>query len=64
MISLVLRNVIKNCPVYLMPSFLKEFLPPLLSKLDQVLLEKWEKVMQNGTVLVGDEDDVRHFLKK
>ncbi|KAF5111888.1 hypothetical protein DV113_003619 [Geotrichum candidum] len=57
MISLVLRNVIKNCPVYLMPSFLKEFLPPLLSKLDQVLLEKWEKVMQNGTVLVGDEDD-------
>lgn len=57
MISLVLRNVIKNCPVYLMPNFLKEFLPPLLTKLDQVLLEKWERVHQNGAMLIGDEDD-------
>lgn len=57
MISLVLRNVIKNCPIYLMPNFLKEFLPPLLTKLDQVLFEKWERVHQNGVMLMGDEDD-------
>lgn len=57
MISLVLRNVIKNCPVHLMPNFLGEFLPPLLTKLDQVLMEKWERVHQNGAMLVGDEDD-------
>lgn len=57
MISLVLRNVIKNCPIYLMPNFLKEFLPPMLTKLDQVLLEKWERVHQNGVMLMGDEDD-------
>lgn len=57
MISLVLRNVIKNCPAHLAPTFLREFLPPLLTKLDQVLMEKWERVHQNGAMLMGDEDD-------
>lgn len=56
MTSLVLRNVIKNCPLYLMPTFLKEFLPPMLTKLDEVLVEKWAKITNDGNGLMMDED--------
>lgn len=56
MTSLVLRNIVKNCPVHLMDPFLKEFLPPMLTKLDQVLVEKWEKIMSDGIMMYNEED--------
>lgn len=57
MISLVLRNMVKNCPLEYVEPFMLEFLPPMLSKLDEVLVEKWERVYQKGVMLVGGEDD-------
>lgn len=56
MTSLVLRNVVKNCPIHLMDSFLGEFLPLMLRKLDEVLSEKWEKVHQAGIMIQSDDD--------
>ncbi|ANB12222.1 Msn5p [Sugiyamaella lignohabitans] len=55
MISLVLRNLIKNCPVKLIKPFMVEFLPMVLTKLDEVLVEKWEKTYQRGLQLTGGE---------
>lgn len=57
MISLVLRNVVNSCPVHLIKPFITEFLPPMLTKLDEVLTEKWNKVYATGVQLVGGEDD-------
>lgn len=56
MTSLVLRNLVKNCPARLMDTFLVEFLPLVLNKLDEVLCEKWEKVYKTGIMIQGDED--------
>lgn len=57
MISLVLRNVVKNCPIHLVKPFMTEFLPSVLQKLDEVLLERWNRVYQKGIQLEGGEDD-------
>ncbi|CAN6660855.1 hypothetical protein TRVA0_032S01640 [Trichomonascus vanleenenianus] len=56
MISLVLRSLVKNCPINYIKPFMTEFLPPMLSKLNEVLVEKWNRVYQNGIQLVGGED--------
>lgn len=56
MTSLVLRNIVKNCPRHLMDTFLVEFLPPILRKLDEVLCEKWEKVYKTGIMIQSEED--------
>ncbi|ODQ65230.1 protein MSN5 [Nadsonia fulvescens var. elongata DSM 6958] len=57
MISLVLRNVIKNCPKNYAEKFTIEFVPQVLLKLDQVLMEKWDKVYRRGVLITGDNDD-------
>lgn len=56
MTSLVLRNIVKNCPKHLMSTFLVEFLPPMLRKLDEVLCEKWDKVHKTGIMIQSDDD--------
>lgn len=55
MISLVVRNVVKNCPVKYMSTFLVEFIPPFLRTIDQVLVAKWEKQSQDGFQLMESE---------
>jgi exportin-5 len=57
MITMVLRNVVKYCPVRLLDSFLSEFLPAVLTKLDEVLLAKWERQRRLGLQL-GDDYDI------
>lgn len=64
MTSLVLRNIVKNCPPHLMSSFLGEFLPPILTKLDQVLSEKWERVHREGIMIHGDDDSTEDFSEE
>lgn len=56
MISLVVRNVVKNCPIKFMPTFLVDFMPPLLRTIDQVLVAKWEKQSQDGFQLMEGEN--------
>lgn len=41
MISLVVRNVVNNCPIEYQESFLGDFLPPFLSRLTAVLRNMW-----------------------
>lgn len=58
MISLVIRNVVRHCPSRLIPSFMGEFLPQVLIKLDEVLVEKWSAIGQSGGIkLVSDQED-------
>lgn len=57
MISLSIRSIIRYCPLQYVQSFMSEFLPPMLKKLDEVLVEKWEKVYQHGILMNGDEND-------
>lgn len=47
-ISLVVRPIVKNCPQHLISSFLPEFLPLFLRKMDDVLSEKWEARVRDG----------------
>lgn len=56
MISLVLRNVVKNCPQQLIEPFMSEFLPPVLSKLDEVLNEKWARIYKTGLQMTDEEE--------
>ncbi|KAG0689438.1 hypothetical protein C6P40_005047 [Pichia californica] len=57
MINLVVRNVIKNCPLDYFDFFMPTFLPPVFRKLDEVLLERWNIVYQKGIRLDGNESD-------
>lgn len=56
MISLVLRNIVKNCPRHLVQPFMIEFLPLVLTKLNEVLNEKWSKVYSSGLQIMDGEE--------
>lgn len=59
-ISIVVRNVVKNCP----PEYMQQFLPPFISqflmKLDEVLVGKWNTITANGYQLM-DDDMIENF---
>ncbi|ODQ80737.1 hypothetical protein BABINDRAFT_60791 [Babjeviella inositovora NRRL Y-12698] len=57
MINLVLRNLVKNCPVSQVASFMGELLPLVLPQLDALLMQRWEKIYEIGLKLDGTEDD-------
>lgn len=57
MINLVVRNVVKNCPLEYFDSFMVEFLPPVCMKLNELLNERWSIVYQKGLRLDGNESD-------
>lgn len=57
LINLVLRNVIKNCPIRFIEPFMSELLPQVLSTLDALLIEKWEVTYLKGLQLDGNEND-------
>lgn len=57
MVSHVLRNIVKNCPIDHLQSFMTEFLPPVLRKLDEVLTDRWNRVYHKGIQLEGGEND-------
>ncbi|GMM32320.1 karyopherin [Martiniozyma asiatica (nom. inval.)] len=41
MTNMVVRSIIKNCPVKYVPIWMPEFLPLVLNTLDKLLIEKW-----------------------
>lgn len=47
-----------------MDPFLREFLPPMLTKLDMVLSEKWEHVLREGIMIHGDDDNPQDFSEE
>jgi len=55
MISLVVRNVIKNCPPAHVPRFMEEFLPPFLRVMNDVLVSMWSKQAAQGFQLEEGE---------
>lgn len=57
MINLVVRNVIKNCPINHFSSFMTIFLPTVFTKLNSLLVERWNIVYQKGLRLDGNESD-------
>lgn len=57
MVNIVVRNVIKNCPLDYFDFFMPVFLPPVFIKLDQVLIERWTVVYEKGLRLDGNESD-------
>lgn len=44
LINSVLRNVIKNCPLWCIESFFSQLLPLVLEQLDELLVDRWGKV--------------------
>ncbi|GMM53249.1 karyopherin [Starmerella bacillaris] len=48
MISLVVRNIIKNCPPQYIEPFFLDFLPPFLQTMNQVLVNLWTKQEKVG----------------
>ncbi|CEP21170.1 unnamed protein product [Cyberlindnera jadinii] len=57
MISIMLRPVIKNCPPAHVGNFMRQLLPQMFVTLDELLVNKWEKVYISG--LQFDEDDAQ-----
>lgn len=57
MINLVVRNVIKNCPMDYFDLFMLGFLPQVFIKLDELLLQRWNRVYEKGLRLEGNESD-------
>jgi len=57
MINLVVRNIIKNCPLDYFDFFMPVFLPQVFAKLDELLVERWNIVYQKGLRLDGNESD-------
>ncbi|KAH3678591.1 hypothetical protein OGATHE_000141 [Ogataea polymorpha] len=57
MINLVIRNVIKNCPISHLDSFMVQLLPQVLNTIDSLLVAKWDVVYQKGLQLEGNESD-------
>ncbi|ODV97276.1 hypothetical protein PACTADRAFT_32749 [Pachysolen tannophilus NRRL Y-2460] len=57
LINLVLRCVIKNCPLKFVDTFMAELLPQVLTTLDNLLLKNWERIYLKGLQLSGNEDD-------
>ncbi|VEU20658.1 DEKNAAC101593 [Brettanomyces naardenensis] len=57
MLNLVIRNVIKNCPLAYIDTFMAELIPQVLGTIDQLLMQKWEVVYRRGLQLEGNESD-------
>lgn len=55
MINVSLRAVIKKCPPENVDSFMVQLLPEMFNTLDELLLNKWEKVYISG--MTFDEND-------
>lgn len=56
MVSMVVRPVIKNCPLDLVPQFMPQFLPHVLTKLDEVLTSKWGAMTNLQLPSAGDDN--------
>ncbi|AOW03571.1 YALI0D04444p [Yarrowia lipolytica CLIB122] len=56
MVSMVVRPVIKNCPLNLVPEFMPQFLPHVLTKLDEVLTTKWGAMTNLQLPSAGDDN--------
>lgn len=48
MISLTVRNVVRNCPPAHMNPFLVEFIPSFLRTIDEFLVREWQKQEEHG----------------
>ncbi|KAH3661734.1 hypothetical protein OGAPHI_005912 [Ogataea philodendri] len=57
MLNLVIRSVIKNCPISHLSSFMVELLPQVLNTIDALLISKWDAVFRKGLQLEGNESD-------
>lgn len=57
MINIMLRAVVKNCPPAQVGTFMRQLLPQVFVTLDELLVNKWEKVYISG--LQFDEDDAQ-----
>lgn len=57
MINLVVRQVIKNCPIDFYDFFMPVFLPQVFTTLDDLLVNKWRLVYEKGLRLDGNESD-------
>jgi len=55
MISLTVRNVVRNCPIQFVQPFFTEFLPPFLRTLDEVLVRMWQHQEATGFQLEENE---------
>lgn len=65
MITTVVRPIIKNCPVKCIDVWMPEFLPLMLTTLDEVLVEKWSTVViQNETQVDSDEQLSKDMLEE
>lgn len=56
MISLTVRNVVRNCPIPYVAPFLTDFLPPFLHTIDEVLVRSWTKQEALGFQLEENND--------
>ncbi|RLV96172.1 Protein MSN5 [Spathaspora sp. JA1] len=57
MINSCLRIVIKNCPIKYIDVFMSELLPLALNDLDDLLVNKWKRIIGNGLQLLEEETD-------
>lgn len=57
MLNLVVRNVVKNCPLSFIDSFLAELMPLVLTTIDSLLADHWAAVYRRGVQLQGNESD-------
>lgn len=57
MIHIMLRSVVKNCPVKYIDPFLKELLTLCLPTIDSLLMDKWGKIISKGIQMNGETDD-------
>ncbi|KAK9453335.1 armadillo-type protein [Dipodascopsis uninucleata] len=57
LIALVVRPAVKNCPRVLRQQFLSDFLPPVLRRLDEHLMERWTFLTERGLINKVEEDD-------
>jgi exportin-5 len=57
MINIMLRAVVKNCPPEQVGTFMCQLLPQMFVTLDELLVNKWEKVYISGLQI--DEDDAQ-----
>lgn len=57
MIHILLRNVVKNCPIQYFDSFLKDLLLLCLPAIDELLVTRWEKIVKDGILITNETDD-------
>lgn len=59
MLNLVIRNVIKNCPLNYIDTFMAELIPQMLNTIDSLLMSRWNIVYRKGLQLEGNESDAQ-----